>query len=276
MKAPFVSMPKLASALALVLGMAVTNAQATVVDLTIDNSGTISDGTNTVTFVFDKLQPSGTGVLDPFVRIQNDGTEQGYNTTQDNAAAYPFDEKHGSFTHDVLFSSLQLIDGFYNFVLDIAEGGNSPESLLSLDGLKLYAAATGGQDTTVLADLGILLWDMDGDEDSFVLLDGNRDGNPGNGVSDMLMKVPEIVFADVNTVATPYFILWSQFGLQEGAVADALVPGSGTSNSFEEWALLEIEDGGGPPQEEVPEPGVLLLMGAGLLGLGLARRRKSV
>jgi len=273
MKAPLVSMP--AYAFALILGMAASTVQATVVDLTTNNSGTISDGTNTVTFVFDKLQPSGSGVLDPFVRIQNDGTEQGYNTTQGNAAAYPFDEKHGSFTHDVLFSSLQLIDGFYNFVLDIAEGGNAPESLLSLDGLRFYAATTGGQDTTVLGDLGDLLWDMDGDEDSYVKLDGNRDGNPGNGVSDMLMKVPEIVFAGVNTGTTPYFILWSQFGLQQGAAADGLVPGSGSANSFEEWAHLTVEDGGGPPQEEVPEPGVLLLMGAGLLGLGLARRRKS-
>jgi hypothetical protein len=34
-----------------------------------------------------------------------------------------------------------------------------------------------------------------------------------------------------------------------------------------------IQDGGGP--QEAPEPGVLLLMGAGLLGLGMARRRKS-
>lgn len=34
-------------------------------------------------------------------------------------------------------------------------------------------------------------------------------------------------------------------------------------------------DGGTPPQQ-VPEPSVLLLMGAGLAGLGLARRRKPV
>jgi hypothetical protein len=33
--------------------------------------------------------------------------------------------------------------------------------------------------------------------------------------------------------------------------------------------------GGGGGEVEIPEPGVLFLMGAGLLGLGLARRRKS-
>ena len=33
-----------------------------------------------------------------------------------------------------------------------------------------------------------------------------------------------------------------------------------------------INDGGGTPPQQIPEPGVLLLLGAGLMGLGLARR----
>lgn len=40
-------------------------------------------------------------------------------------------------------------------------------------------------------------------------------------------------------------------------------------------ALLGAGEGGGGGDDEIPEPGVLFLMGAGLLGLGLARRRKS-
>jgi hypothetical protein len=36
-----------------------------------------------------------------------------------------------------------------------------------------------------------------------------------------------------------------------------------------------VYQGGGTPPFQVPEPGALFLMGAGLLGLGMARRRKS-
>jgi hypothetical protein len=45
-------------------------------------------------------------------------------------------------------------------------------------------------------------------------------------------------------------------------------------NALSNIALLGSGDGGGG-DDEIPEPGVLFLMGAGLLGLGLARRRKS-
>ena len=274
-----------ASALVLMLGLAATSAQAAVlaVDLTTVNSGTISDGANTATFVFDKQQPSGTGVLDPFLRVQNNGTEQGYNTTQPNAGALPFEDKFGIWTHDVLFSSLQIVNGVYNFVLDIGEPvsenqNQGQQSLLSLDGLKLYVSATPGQNSSSVDGngdangiLGALLWDMDALADNYILLDANRDGNPGNGVSDMLMQVPTSVFANVDGNATPYFILWSRFGLQNAANV-----GSESFGTFEEWAHLgEGNGGGGGGGGNIPEPGVLLLMGAGLIGLGLARRRKS-
>jgi len=276
-----ISLSALASASALVL-LAATSAQAAVmaVDLTANNSGTISDGTNTVTFVFDKQQPSGTGVLDPFLRIQQNGTEQGYNTTLANAGQLPFEEKFGNWTHDLPFSALQIVNGAYNFGLDIGEpvstAQGAQQSLLSLDGLKLYVTNTPGQSSDSVAGngdangiLGTLLWDMDALADNYILLDANRDGNPGNGVSDMLMQVPTSVFA--NVTSSQYIILWSRFGLQNAANA-----GSESFGTFEEWAHLGTgDDGGGGGGGNIPEPASLLLMGAGLVGFGLARRRKS-
>ncbi|MDP1573196.1 MAG: PEP-CTERM sorting domain-containing protein [Thiobacillus sp.] len=289
MKASLISVPSLASAsaLALLLGMAVTSAQAAVLAVNLADplvaSGTVSDGTNTVTFLFDQQQPSGTGVLGPFLRVQENGTEQGYNSTQANQGAYPFEEKFGIWTHDVLFSSLQIVDGVYNFVLDIGEPvsenqNQGQQSLLSLDGLKLYVTDTAGQnddstDGNGNADgiLGTLLWDMDVLADNYILLDANRDGKPGNGVSDMLMQVPTSVFANVNPTNTPYFILWSRFGLQNASNS-----GSESFGTFEEWAQLgNGNGGGGGGGGNIPEPASLLLMGAGLIGFGLARRRKS-
>lgn len=249
------------------------------VDLTINNSGTISDGTHTITFQFDQQQPSGTGVLNPFLRIQNNGTEQGYNSTQSNQGDYPFDEKFGIWTHDLQFSAMQAVGGFYNFVLDIGEPVNNAQgaqqSLLSLDGLKFYVTDTPGQNSdSVDANgdangiSGGLLWNMDAVLDNYILLDANRDGKPGNGVSDMLMKVPTSVFASVSS--SQYIILWSRFGLQNAANA-----GAESFGTFEEWAHLTATNDGGGGDDEIPEPGILFLMGAGLMGLGYIRRRRQ-
>jgi hypothetical protein len=54
-----------------------TVGRATVVDLTGSNdSGTI----NGAQFVFTTPQPTGTGVIQPFLRLENSPVEQGYNS----------------------------------------------------------------------------------------------------------------------------------------------------------------------------------------------------
>lgn len=266
-------------ALALVASVA-TSGWATVVDLsTTTNSGII----NGATYEFDKQQPSGTGVLNSFVRIQNNGNEQGYNTTVNNNNQLPFDESFGNFTHDLQFSALEASNGEFLFVLDIGEpvstnANQGQQSLLSLDGLKLFKTSTPGQNSSSVdlagnanGIIGTLLYDMDAGGDSYVLLDANRDGQPGNGVSDMLLRVPESVFAGV--LDTEYIILWSRFGLQQPANA-----GAESFGTFEEWAhITGLDDGnggGGGGGSVVPEPGTFLLLGAGLMGLGLYGRKR--
>ena len=159
--------------------------------------------------------------------------------------------------------------GEIQFVLDIGEPANDPASLLSLDGLKIFSTSTPGQITTDVGSFGTPLWDMDGDGmDNYVILDANADGNPGNGVSDMLMRVPDAVFAGV--ADGDYIILWSEFGLQGGdmAVDNIIIEGSTSAGSFEEWAHVT---GASKP---IPEPTSVALFGVGSLLVGGALRRK--
>ena len=272
-------------AVAFIFGIT-TTAQAAIlaVDLTTSNSGTIN-GPLPVKFDYYKINTAGTGVIDPFLRIQGNGTEQGYNTTVANAGQLPFDDKFGAFTHDLSFSSLTAdSSGNYNFLLDIGEPVGNSQSLLSLDGLKLYRTSTPGQNNTsvdangnVNGIVGTVLWNLDALVNNYILLDSNRNGNPGNGFSDMLMSVPTSVFAGVGS--SDYIVLWSRFGLQAGAQS-----GSGSDGTFEEWSHLRGNGNVVPCNpavqqcgpSQIPEPTSLLLMSAGLIGFSLARRRKSV
>jgi hypothetical protein len=219
-----------------------TSASALTIDLT---PGPGSSGTvNGALFEFDKEQPAGTGVLNSFLRIQKTPTEQGYNTSNSD---FPFDEvpPAGGFTRDLQFGELQQIGGDYLFVLDINEPKGGSQSLISLDKLQIYISDTGGQNTTVLGDLGALIYDLDAGEDSVVLLDYAN--APGSGVSDMLMTLPSSLFAGVSP--TDFVILYSAFGDTDFS-----------QDGPEEWAHV------------VPEPGTGLLLGLSLLGLAWRRR----
>src|SRR4029077_10143383 len=114
-------------------------AQAAFVDLTgNNNSGTINNGI----FTFADQQPTGTGVIDPFLRVQNSPTEQGYNTS----GGTPFDDKAGPWTHNIQISdlrnSIQNINGsqYFTLLLDVNEP-NGAQSLISLDSLSFYTSS---------------------------------------------------------------------------------------------------------------------------------------
>src|SRR3989338_1858801 len=104
--------------------------------LALDLSAAGSSGfVNGAFFSRTVAQGSGTGNIDPFVRIQENGSEKGYNTD----GTLEFDTKPGTWTHSLLLSSVPIVNivgtAYYEFLLDAAEpSGNS----LTIDTLTFY------------------------------------------------------------------------------------------------------------------------------------------
>ena len=209
-------------------GLIVTStlANATVVDLTgNNNTGRI----NRAQFDWTPEQPTGTGEIQPFLRVQADPTEEGYNTS----GGTPFDDKSGPWTHDIRVSDLEasiVTIGkiqYYKLLLDVNEPGGE-KSLISMDRLEFYTSDVGGKTTTDISSLGILRWSLDGAGDSYVLLDAAR--NHGSGSGDMYAYIPVANFADA--LPTDFVYVYVRFGDQVGA---------SSAGGFEEWSIGSSE-----------------------------------
>ncbi len=203
-------------------------------------------------------QSTGTGVIDPFLRLQANGSESGINSP----GPYLLDEKTGIWTHSVRVSDFGVVDrggvASIRFLLDINQTNANP--LISLDGLKVFTAGTGSYNSlSLLGSNGTLIYDMDaGDAGNKVLMDYSL--NAGSGSGDVLAYLPVNLFAGHEN---DYLYLYSDFGSSGGDYA--------TNDGFEEWARID----GATPPTTVPEPTTLLLLGGGLVGGVLARRRRN-
>ncbi len=199
-----------------------TAALAADVDLTSAGaSGSIGAGS----FVQTDPQPTGTGVIDPFVRLDAMGQEQGFNTDHRPLKNDLADVKSGQWTHSVLVGALVPVDfngvPSVRFLLDINQTGAS--SLLSLDELQVYTAT--GPDLRSNAALFAqnLIYDMGAG--NRVLLDYAL--NSGSGSGDMFFYLPASLFAGLGS---QYLYLYSKFGASGGAYA--------SNDGFEEWAHI--------------------------------------
>jgi hypothetical protein len=230
--------------------------QATVVDLTTAHSSGFINGARFATADF---QAAGTGVIDSFVRIQHNGTEQGYNTSGRPCA---FDENtSGNYTRDLRLSEIPIVTiagqsgSFYEFILDINQQNSNP--LLSLDQVKIFTSTVGSQTTTNVTSLGSLRYNMDGVPAGDSTVELNYALANGSGQGDMVMDIP---VSDFNgALPTDFVYLYSQFGQ----------PNS-TNDGFEEWAIRTNN-----PVNPVPLPAAAGMGLAGLTGLVLVRRRNG-
>jgi hypothetical protein len=273
------------------------------------STGTISNQLGAVTFKRDATQPAGTGVFNPFLRldVKGNGTEeQGYNTSatksveQGNTTTTRKILDNMSpvnWTHDVLISSLQLTaDNLsYQFKLDINEPGADKLSLLSLDGLMLFSTSVTSQSGEALDNKGNIvngatgiqgtkLWDMDaaansgnGTVDRSVLLDAKLGGSPGSGVADMMMLVDRTIIDNRANQGEKYLVLWSRFGLNQGAHANTAL--STADAGFEEWSYSSksgtVVNCTNCPGTSVPAPGTAYLAFLALGILGYQQRRQA-
>ena len=195
---------------------------AAVVDLDKNNSGTA----NGALFEVGSIHPAGTGVFEPFLTIQANGDEQGYNGSNNN-----FDTKRvPQWNHEIRFSDMTqtTIGGtaYYGFAIDVNEPNGGGKADITLTDLRIYTSSTIQTSTSVdgsgdfNGSLGALRYDLGNNEVYYV------DRHHGSGESDINVYVPVSLFAGAQ--GNDYVYMYQRWGS-----ADAM-----TEGGFEETRLI--------------------------------------
>jgi len=225
-----------------------------------------------------EVQPTGTGVIDPFLTIKQTNQERGFNT--DNTANVLDDLRETT----TWVRSVQLgeigtttINGteYLMFLLDANQVSDGPLSLnqiqiftssvdLGLNGTYTVQEANSTNDAVIsfTAD-NTEVFRMNNRQNTLGDLSTNIelwvDSSHGSGSGDMFLYVKSSLFGND---LTKYVTLFSQFGNPSGTYA--------SNDGFEEWAFRQ----GDGPTAVTPEPSTLALALSGLAGVGLAGVRR--
>jgi hypothetical protein len=205
---------------------------------------------------------AGTGVFEPFVRIQANGEETGWNVGEPGDPQE--DTKGGSWTHALNLVDLPQGYGYYEFLLDADQVASGEErTLLSID--RFIITLQKWPDLEVVPPVsgdGFLVYDLDGGPlgDVAVIMDYGLYGQ-GSGTGDLRVLIPTSAFAGAPAL-NQWVYLYAVMGTEHPA-----------NDGPEEWG---IRASGTPPPPPIPVPGAIVLasLGAGLVGW--LRQRKSL
>ena len=199
---------------------------------------------------------SGTGLFNPFVRIQASPTEQGYNT---NSSSVQFDEKTGTWTHAILVSQIPQrpcpttattppvtvgSETCFELFNDINENNTTP--FISLNKVEVYfASGTGAANLTnypfTSPNPSTVTVTKQYDFAGNILI---KDVNQGSGRGDLRYDIPlngpngTIDVSSINCdygnpLCNTYFVLYSRWGTT-GTLSGT---NYNTDGGFEEWKV---------------------------------------
>jgi len=234
------------------------------------------------TFRIEQISPqsTGTGVIDPFVRIQANTNEQGYNTS----LGTPLDTKSGQFTRALTLAEIPIVTisgvQYRQFLLDINQNSGGNNEFLNLTQIQIFQTSADRIDGVVnpLSDNNSVsaltfptgpaateIFRMSATTNNnytTILMDYSL--NSGSGSGDMFLYVRNSLF----NAALSNIIMYSDFGQNPA--------GAGSNDGFEEWAVLKASTAPCIGCTVVPEPTSVSLLGTLIAGLGwMAWKRRS-
>ncbi len=238
--------------LAALMLVSATTLQAAMLDLS--TTSTSSGAINGALFFNKSVVGFGSGTAVDFLTFD----DSGYNT--EGITEFGTGNRHDAI-HRSTLPQVNIGGTLYReFAFDMNEPGNG-NSLLSLDTVEIYISNVDNLTGYNFAGAADLIYDMDAGENSWIKLDAALLGGPGSGSSDLLMYIPDSLFAGSKYGDDPFIYLYSETGGQ----GDALANQAGD----EAWVYLSSSANA----TSVPVPAAVWLFISSCVGLiGFSRR----